>query len=100
VTVRLSSLVGQLVSPRLRHALLLLSAVLFLTPAATKAQITTEIPTTLVGWNAFVDAVQWPEVDVSTDGVIVFIWEESGSSAPRAAVTHAYSVDGVELVLR
>ncbi len=61
------------------------------------AQISIEIPTTLVGWNAFASTVQWPEVGVSTEGVIAFIWQESGSPAPRAAVTHPYSMDGVEL---
>jgi cysteine-rich repeat protein len=93
MSVRLSSPASTL----RRWRALVAAAVLLTLPLATTAQINIEIPTTLVGWNAFANSVQWPEVGVSTDGVIVFIWEESGSSAPRAAVTHPYSADGVEL---
>jgi cysteine-rich repeat protein len=95
MAVRLSSLDGQRLSRRLPWAV---SALLLLvTAVVANAQISVEIPTTVVGWNVFSDATQWPEVGVSSDGVIVFIWEESGYQAPRVAVTHPYSMDGVEL---
>lgn len=88
--VRLSSRT----TPRRVRAAILSGALLTMSLAA-HAQISIQVPTTLVGWNAFADSVQWPEVGVSTDGVIVFIWEEGFS--PRAAVTHPYSMDGAEL---
>src|SRR5262245_568709 len=61
------------------------------------AQISIEVPTTLVGSNIFSNSTQWPEVDVSTDGTVVFIWSENGYQAPSVAVTHAYSANGTEL---
>jgi cysteine-rich repeat protein len=67
-----------------------------LAATSTQAQISIEIPTIQVGTNAFSDGgTQWPEVDVSTDGTVVFIWAEYFT--PLLAVTHAYSADGVEL---
>lgn len=76
---------------------ILLAAALFtFAPADAGAQISIEIPTTIVGWNAHGgDGTQFPDVAVSTDGTVVFIWTEFFS--PRIAVTHAYSVDGIEL---
>jgi len=67
------------------------------TAVAATAQINIEIPTTRVGWNSFSNNVQFPEVGVSTDGTVVFIWNENGYQAPNVAVTHAYTMGGAEI---
>lgn len=80
-----------------RTPVCLCAALVIFVAAPAGGQISVEIPTTLVGWNAFSDNVQWPEVGVGVDGTIVFGWSENGYQAPTAAVTHAYLSDGLEL---